>query len=174
MSKDKDLKNQERRSKRAKKGSTSVKLTKVGKAQYTNQETGEVETFNVIEEKDQDFNFEKIWMGHLLNSLDIIGNKKMAVLKWLLANKDSENKIIGTQRYISESTKVSLPVVNETLKALTKIDAIRKVQTGVFMLNPELVFKGGHSKRMNILLRYTKIETIDQEPETKEIKKGDE
>lgn len=165
MSKDKDLQNQERRGKRAKKGGSSVKLTKVGKAKYTNFETGEVETFNVIEEKDQDFNFEKIWLGHLLNSLDIIGNKKMTVLKWILANKDSENKIIGTQRYIAEQTKVSLPVVNDTLKALTKIDAIRKVQTGVFMLNPELIFKGGHAKRMNILLRYTKIETIDQEKE---------
>lgn len=176
MSKNKDEKNQERRAKRKKKGSTSVKLTTIGKADYINSNTGEVETFNVIEEKDQDFNFEKIWLGHLLTSLDIIGNKKMLVLNWLLANKDSENKIIGTQRVIAEKAKVSLPVVNETIKALVNANAIKKMQTGVFMLNPELVFKGRHSKRMNILLRYTEIETIDQEPEKEKnlLDKGEE
>lgn len=173
MSENKDKKNQERRAKRPKKGGTSVKITKVGRKTYVDPETGEAETFNLIEEKDQDFNFEKIWLGHLLQSLDIIGNKKMTVLNWLLANKDSENKIIGTQRYISEKAKVSLPVVNETLKSLIAVDAIKKIQSGVFMLNPELVFRGGHSKRMNILLRYTQVETIDQEPENKKIVEED-
>lgn len=143
------------------KKSTSTKLTKVGKIDYINSETGELETFNVIEERDQDFNFQKIWLAHLLESLDIIGNKKIKVLNYLLKNKDSENRIIATQRAIAKNAEVSLPVVNETIKALIAINAVKQIQQGVLMLNPEIVFQGQHQKRMNILLKYSKIETLE-------------
>jgi len=153
-------KNQKRRKAPSKK-TVSTKATKIGKAEYINQKTGEVEQFNVIEEHDQDFNFQKIWLGHLLESLDVLGNAKIKVLNYLLANKNSDNQIIGTQRAIAKGVGVSLPVVNETLKKLKAVDAIKTVQTGVLMLNPEIVFQGKHSKRMNILLKYTKSETIE-------------
>ena len=135
----------------------------IGKAQYANQETGEIETFDVIEEKDVDFNFQKIWLGHLLESLDIIGNKKIKVLNYLLKTKNNENIVIGTQRAIAEKSGVSLPVVNETIKALKAINAIRSVSSGVLMLNPDIVFKGGNSKRMSILLKYSRVNEIEGE-----------
>lgn len=157
-------KNQDRRKKPSKK-TTSTKITKIGKAEYINSLTGEVEQFNVIEENDQDFNFQKIWLGHLLESLDVLGNAKIKVLNYLLANKNSDNQIIGTQRAISEGVGVSLPVVNETLQKLKSVNAIKQVSSGVLMLNPEIVFQGKHSKRMNILLKYTNTELIEQKKE---------
>lgn len=135
----------------------------VGKAQYINKVTGELETFDVIEEKDVDFNFQKIWLGHLLEGLDIIGNKKIKVLNYLLKTKNNENIVIGTQRSIAENAGVSVPVVNETIQALREINAIKRISNGVLMLNPEIVFKGGNSKRMNILLKYSKVNEIDNE-----------
>lgn len=152
--------NQKRRKSPTKK-TVSTKATRIGKAEYINQKTGEIEQFNVIEEHDQDFNFQKIWLGHLLESLDVLGNAKIKVLNYLLANKNSDNQIIGTQRAIAKGVGVSLPVVNETLKKLKEVNAVKQVQTGVLMLNPEIVFQGKHSKRMNILLKYTKSETLD-------------
>lgn len=159
---DKNLKNQERMAKMPKK-TTNKKTTRIGKAEYINRETGLIEQFNVIEEHDQDFNFQKIWLGHLLESLDVLGNAKIKVLNYLLANKNRDNQIIGTQRAIAEGVGVSLPVVNATIKKLKEVNAIKKVSSGVLMLNPGVVFQGGHSKRMNILLKYTNTETIDQE-----------
>lgn len=153
--------NQKKRAKSTKK-TTSAKYTTIAKKNYINEETGQIETFNIIEENSQDFNFQKIWLGHLLESLEIIGNKKIVVLNFLLKNKDSENRIIGTQRAIAKAAGVSVPVVNETIKALVKINGIKQVQQGVLMLNPEIIFQGNHQKRMNILLKYTKVETIDQ------------
>lgn len=158
-------KNQKRRKKPSKK--TSTKLTTIGKQKFINNETGEVETFNVIEEHDQDFNFEKIWLGHLLDSLEVLGNAKIKVLNHLLAIKNNDNQIIATQRSISEKVGVSLPVVNETIKKLVAAKAIKKVSSGVLMLNPEIIFKGNHNKRMNILLRYSKTETIEGQAEEK-------
>tara|TARA_R110001592_G_C13113800_1_gene745198 strand:- start:913 stop:1428 length:516 start_codon:yes stop_codon:yes gene_type:complete len=154
-------KNQKRRSKAVKSNSVSLKITKIGKANYVNSETGEIETFNVIEENDQDFNFQKIWLGHLLESLNVLGNAKIKVLNYLLANKNSENQIIGTQRAIALGVGVSVPVVNETIKKLKEVNAIKQVSNGVLMLNPEIIFQGKHSKRMNILLKYTKTEIIE-------------
>jgi len=144
---------------------TSKKQVTIGKAEYINSLTGEVEEFDVIDQKDQDFNFQKIWLGHLLESLNVIGGAKIKVLNYILANKNSENQVIGTQRAMAREIGVSLPVVNETLKLLIESKAIKKVSSGVLMLNPEIIFKGSHSRRMSIMLRYTKTETIEQEQE---------
>lgn len=158
--------NQKRRSKASKK-TVSTKSTKISTTEYVNRDTGEIETFNVIEEHDQDFNFEKIWLGHLLESLEVLGNAKIKVLNYLLANKNSDNQIIGTQRAIALGVGVSLPVVNETIKKLVEAKAIKKVSSGVLMLNPEIMFKGQHKKRMNILLKYTKTDTFENEGDLK-------
>jgi len=149
--------------KKSKKQTTKSKAVTIGKAEYINQETGLVETFNVITERDVDFNFQKIWLGHLLESLDIIGNKKIKVLNYLLKEKNSENLVIATQRSIAEGAGVSLPIVNETIKALKDINALKIKQQGVLMLNPDIVFKGGNQRRMNILLKYENVKELENE-----------
>lgn len=164
--KKKEIKNQKRRKNKSK--NTSTKMTKIGTQQFVNKDTGEVETFNIIEEHDQDFNFEKIWLGHLLESLEVLGNAKIKVLNHLLAIKNSDNQIIATQRQLANDVGVSVPVVNETIKKLVQANAIVQVTNGVLMLNPEVIFKGKHEKRMNILLRYSKSKTIEGECEEKE------
>jgi hypothetical protein len=145
----------------AKKPTTRQKQVTVGKQEYLNIETGVIDEFQVLKTQDIDFNFEKIWLTHLLDALDIVGNKKVKVLSWLLDNKNSDNHIIGTQRSIAEMANVSTPIVNETLRLLTSINAIRKVNSGVYQLNPDVIFKGGYQKRMNILLQFEKVEEIE-------------
>lgn len=145
-----------------KKPTVRQKQITIGKQEYLNTETGVVEEFQVLKTQDVDFNFEKVWLTHLLEALDIVGNKKVKVLTWLLDNKNSDNHIIGTQRSIAEMANVSTPIVNETLRLLTGINAIKKVNSGVYQLNPDVIFKGGYNKRMNILLQYEKIEEIEQ------------
>lgn len=134
------------------------KQTVIGKQQYINTETGQIESFNIISQRSGDFNFEKIWIGHLLEALNALGNKKVIVLQWIFKNKDNNNQIIGTHRYIAETCGVSLPVVTETFKLLMNINAIKKVQNGVYLLSPDILFKGSGEKRMNILLKYEELE----------------
>jgi hypothetical protein len=147
------------------KKTTKTKQLVVGKQQYINSETGLVEDFNVIKTEDTDFNFQKIWLAHLLEALDIVGNRKIKVLNWMLENKNSENQILGTQREIAQSVSVSVPVVNETIKMLMSVKALKKVRNGVYVLNPDIMFKGYNQKRMNLLLQYEKIEIHDQKKE---------
>ena len=50
---------------------TNKKVKVVGRAEYTNNSTGEVEDFQVVRLEDRDFNFHKIWLEHIINSLDL-------------------------------------------------------------------------------------------------------
>lgn len=138
------------------------KQVRIGRERYINEATGEVQEFDVIEQTDKDFNFDKLWLGHILNSLDIIGNKKIKVLNWLLENKNSQNQILGTQREIAEKTKVSTPVVTETMGMLIDTNLLKKVRNGLYMLNPDVLFKGGNKQRLNILMKYKEISEFDE------------
>lgn len=137
---------------------TNTKKTRVvGTQTYINRETGELVDMNVIESQDTDFNFDKIWFSHILQALDCLGSKKIKVVTWLLENKDSKNMIIATQRKISESCKVSLQTVADVMKILIQADVIRMEQQGVYMISPDVVFKGDNKRRMNILIKYKNL-----------------
>src|SRR5699024_11431149 len=69
-----------------------------------------------IEERDA--NFHKIWLGHMLESLDMIGNQKIRVAMFIMENINKENELIMTYRVIAEKTNTSLQTVSETMKAL--------------------------------------------------------
>lgn len=145
----------------------------IGKDLYINHRTGEVEEFNVINYTDSDISFEKIWLGHLLDALKIIGNKKVEILCYLLKHKDNKNIVIASQRKIAEITSISVRLVNETIQALVKVNAIITVQQGVYQLNPDIIFKGRHNSRMKILLDYSnaKVEQKASESEEEKIEK---
>ena len=147
---------------------TTKKMRIVGTESYTNSKTGEIKEMQVIEMQDRDFNFEKIWIAHILESLEAVGNKKIKVLNTLLAMKNRDNQIIATQRIIGERAKVSVPVVNETIKILMASDFLIKQAAGVYMINPDVIFKGGMSNRMNVLIEYKKEKEtkISDDPET--------
>lgn len=147
------------------KKTTTKKQVVVGKQQFINKETGELEDFNIINTYDADFNFEKIWLSHILESLEVIGNQKVKVLNWLLKNKSSDNLITATQRQISDKSGVSYPVVNQTIRALVDSKALAKINGGAYMLNPDFMFKGHKKKRMNLLLRFNEVDTIDAKTE---------
>ncbi|HGJ5869566.1 replication/maintenance protein RepL [Arsenophonus nasoniae] len=141
-----------------KKITTKTKKTRViGKQSYINQTTGEVVDMNVVETMSSDFNFEKIWLSHLLQALDCLGSRKVRVVSWLLENKDNKNVIIATQRKIALESNTSLKTVTEVMKVLLTSDVIKMEQQGVYILNPEVIFKGDRSKRMNVLIKYNKI-----------------
>lgn len=135
---------------------TKKKVKIVGTQQYVNQNTGEIEDFQVISMEDRDFNFDKIWFAHIVEALDMIGNKKMKVLQYIIENKTRDNLFIMTQRKMSEELDISIKTVSVTMKALQDADFIHQIQSGTYRINPDKVFKGSHNARMNVLLQYCK------------------
>ncbi|WP_373544381.1 replication/maintenance protein RepL [Chamaesiphon sp.] len=135
--------------------STTRKGKIAGVASYTNDVTGVSQEFNVLSVEDCDANFQKIWLSHILMAIDEIGNSKMKVLNYLLKNRYPGNNTLNkTVREIVKETGTSLQTVNLTLKALEEHNIIRR-KTGVIILNPDVIFKGRHKHRMNILIEYS-------------------
>ena len=143
-----------------------TRQVKIGKMDITDAETGEIRSVNKMEIKSVDFNWNKIWLGHLLDVLDVIGNKKIAVMNWLLENRNPKNNEVSTtQRIVSDTMNVSLQTVSDTFKALQDANALKKVRNGLYLLNPDIIWVGGNDDRMDILLTYKKIVQIEQEKE---------
>lgn len=147
------------------KKTTTKRQVSVGQETYVNSRTGEVTEFHVMEVEDRDFNFDKIWVFWLAQTLDLIGNSKVQVLTYLFEKRDRNNRVIATQRVMAEEIGVSLSTVSITLTALQEIGAISSPQNGVYMVNPEFIYRGNHSSRMRVLLDYKKTQAEEEETE---------
>lgn len=55
---------------------------------------------------------------------------------------------------------MSLDTVRITMKLLMDADFMRKAQNGVYVINPNLVFKGTRNARMNVLNQFTSAEYV--------------
>lgn len=98
--------------------STRKKMKIIGKETYINQKTGEINEMQVIDIEERDANFHKIWLKHILTSIDLIGNQKMKLAFWILDNMDSENQLIMSQREMARKNEISTKTVTQTLKIL--------------------------------------------------------
>lgn len=137
---------------------TSKKVKVIGTQQYINANTGEIEEMQVTSLQDRDFNFTKVWLNSILQTLDMLGNQKTKVAYHIIDNLNKENQYIGTQRQIAERTGISVKTVSVTVKALLNADFLRIVNSGVYCVNPDVLFKGSRSARLNVLQQYNTTE----------------
>jgi len=133
----------------------SVKV--IGTETYIKQDTGEICEMNVVKIEERDANFHKLWLGHIIQAMDIIGNQKIKVLNFILNNLDRENQLIMTQRKVSERSGVSIATVTDTMKSLQNADFLVKINSGAYKVNPDVLFKGGKGDRLRVLFDYKKV-----------------
>ena len=141
----------------------------VSHQKYVNQETGEVEDFTVIQKNvSADFNFHKIWLQDLLNILDSFGSKKVKVITYLLGEmRNEDNSISCTYRSISENTGISYQTVAVTMKEMLESNVIKKLSTGTYQFNPDIIIKGSGNKRQRLLVQYNITDKTAQEEQIK-------
>ena len=147
---------------------TSKKVKIVGQKDFIDPVTNEVEHFQCIKMEERDFNFHKIWLQHIINSFELIGNTKTKLAFWILDHLDYENKLIYTYQRIHEETKISLETIRVTISTLIKTGFLQKINAGAYRVNPDYIFKGNHANRMNVLIQYSKtVEENKKEEEPK-------
>ena len=136
------------------------KLT--GTEKWVNQKTGEVKTNLTAEIDASDFketrpNFMICVLSYILKLTDLVGNKKMQVVNYILNNMskkgDYSNTLLITQRELAKKSDVSLQTVSVTLKELEKANIIKK-RTGAIMLHPDLAMVGDGGKRKGLLIQF--------------------
>lgn len=144
---------------------TTKKQKFVGYKELVDPETGEKYPMQMNIMEDRDFNFHKVWLQHLVNSLDAISNQKLRLAFWIIDNLDKENQLIMTQRAIAKASGMSLQTVSRTLKALCEAPEgspafLQKINSGAYRVNPEVIFKGSHSNRMGICYEYREADKL--------------
>lgn len=128
-----------------------------GHRRLIDTESGEIIETEVVEKSvaDSDVGFHKIWLGHILDLVEEVGNAKMTVLIWLLKSADSQNQVLASYGEIAKATKTGVATVHRLMAALLKAGVITRAHRyGPWRLNPEVVFKGSHTQRMNVLIKY--------------------
>ena len=148
----------------------SKQLVSVERGSWINRETGEIIEAETITRETTDSGFQKIWLMHILEAIEEVGNAKIQVLFWMLKSADVNNRVHGTYEEIAKGSKVSVSTVARLMTTLQKCDIVRREYGGVWLLNPAIVFKGHHKKRMDVLIRYHEPKQLELPFEEKEIK----
>ena len=145
---------------------TSKKVKVVGHREYTDNLTGEIQDMQVISVEDRDFNFHKVWLQHILNSIDLIGNQKTKLAFWIIEHLNKENQLVMTQREIAKQTKISLETVRQTLKALSESNFLQKINSGAYRVNPDYIFKGTRNNRLTVAIEYINKQAENKQNES--------
>lgn len=143
---------------------TSKKQKFVGFKTLTDLETGEEIPMILNQVEDRDYNFHKVWLRMFIEEFDRIANKKMKLAFWVIDHLDSENKLVYTFRKMAEETGLSYPTVVRTMKELQEGNPpfLKKLHSGAYVINPDILYKGKHSNRMGIVYQFGNIPTKDQ------------
>lgn len=136
---------------------TNKKIKYVGTERYINSRTGEIEEFQVTNIEERDFDFAKVWMRNFILTLDLVGNQKTKLAMWIIDHLNKENQLLCTMREMSELNQMSLETVRITIKLLQEADFLRKIRSGTYVVNPNVVFKGTRTARLNILHQYQEL-----------------
>lgn len=125
-----------------------------GERRLVDTETGEIIPAQVVTKTIGDAGFHKVWLHEILELVDEVGNAKMRVLMWLLSKADAQNQILATKDEISKATGVSRATVTRLMVALRDANVIAETRRSLWRLNPKVIFKGDHDKRMAVLVKY--------------------
>ena len=125
-----------------------------------NTETGEVSDIYIQKDVSSQ-NFWKIWLSDILTVLGIISNsRQLDVVLYVMGHiKQSDNTFVGTYDKIVEGCGVSRRTVVTTMKKLLEVDFLRRVQNGMYQVNPKYMLKGNENKRRMIIDYYNKLDS---------------
>lgn len=145
------------------KGTSSTKLLQIQtnlEAVVTNPETGETEKYDnmLVRRVIGDFDYNKVFLFNLLEGLGVIGGAKFQASMWILKHKDENNLVVITAEQLAKECKISIKSAQRTLQMLQESNFITRPKgtRGLYQINPDMIFKGSHNKRMSVLTVYEK------------------
>ena len=62
-----------------------------------------------------------------------------------------------TYRQIADKSNISLDTVRVTMRSLMDSNFLERINQGAYRVNPDVIFKGGKTDRLNVLYQYQDI-----------------
>jgi len=121
--------------------------------------TGEIKEVDVVIKPTSRHNFYITYLSAIIQMIDGVGNQKMKVVKYILQNMDSNNKLVETTNEIAKKSGVSKGTVVETLKLLEQADVIAR-KTGCVMLSPKIAHKGNAQKERYLMTKFQEMQGV--------------
>lgn len=140
--------------------------TLIGQKQknYMDMETGEI--IHVDQIAKRVYGTKKFWKIYLMDFLTILGivdNKQVDIFIYIVENTNqATNMFIGTYDKIGKDVGVSRATIAKIMKKLQENNFIKKVQNGIWLVNPNILMKGNDTKRQILLSYYNSDEPIEQ------------
>lgn len=134
-----------------------------GREVWVNQATGEVREVDAFKRSvGRKEAFMVTYLGEIINMIETLGNKKMQVVKYILANMcKTNNTLIITTRELAEKCGVGHNTVLETLKLLEKTNIIER-RTGAIMVSPKLMNNWKAGKEATMMVKYQEFADDEQ------------
>lgn len=108
-------------------------------------------------------NFWKCYLMDFLTVLGIIDSKQLDVFIFIVENTNQgNNTFIGTYDHISKEVGVCRQTIARIMKKLQVNNFIKKVQNGVWLVNPNILMKGNDTKRQILLSYYESEKPINE------------
>lgn len=108
-------------------------------------------------------NFWKCYLMDFLSVLGIIDSKQLDIFIYIVENtSQSNNMFIGTYTKIGKDVGVCRQTIATIMKKLQENNFIKKVQNGVWLVNPNILMKGNDTKRQILLSYYQNDEPINE------------
>lgn len=107
-------------------------------------------------------NFWKCYLMDFLSILGIVDSKQLDIFIYIVENTDQSNNLfIGTYAKIGKDLNVSKPTICAIMKKLQENNFIKRVQNGVWFVNPNILMRGNDHKRQILLSYYNNEEPIN-------------
>ncbi|MCH5268203.1 MAG: replication/maintenance protein RepL [Lachnospiraceae bacterium] len=99
-----------------------------------------------IDEPRKDTDFYKVNLSDFLKTIEPLANQKTKICYWIIRKMNQDNYLHATFRQIATETNASYGTVAETMKQLQKNNFICKINSGRYIVNPDIVFQGAPEK----------------------------
>ena len=134
-----------------------------GQNVWINEKTGEIQVFDEFEKPvGREEPFMITYMAEILKLMDVLGNKKMEVVNFILKNmKKADNTLIITTSELAHKVGVSRQTVSDTLKILTESGIIKR-KVGAIMINPKLMNNKKARGEAAMLIRFYEFDKVEK------------
>jgi hypothetical protein len=132
---------------------------------WVHQETGEVRVFTVVDRSQTgDYGFHKVWLEDLGRIIGVLGGAKVKVFSYILNNINPvSNQVGGTIRELATILNLDTVTVQATIQILIKQGFMKRIRSGAYQVNAEVLVKGSHEKRSGLMISYDKLDSPSSE-----------